>query len=398
MWHTPWGNQSLPPEDVVRPGNAIFLGNSITPTIPVDTNSSPLFFLKKPSGTQLLILLAVMLVGLAFWVTYQPQLSAANILPLWIPVVLSALLAGGLGFWLVPVLRRLKTGQIIREEGPQAHLKKAGTPTMGGLIFLPVGLITGLIFAGFDPEAIAVALVTLAYGVIGWVDDWQVLRLKSNKGISPRMKLLLQIAVAISFCIWFAINTPELTTVALWAGLSLPLGAFFWAVAGFALVAESNATNLTDGVDGLAGGTGAIAFLGIAALALPEHAGISLLCACLSGACLGFIYHNRNPAQVFMGDTGSLAIGGGLAAAGILSGNIWGLFIIGGVFVIEAFSVSAQIIYYKATKDENGQGKRLFKMAPLHHHLELSDWPETKIVGVFYVLNLGLVLLSFILT
>lgn len=123
--------------------------------------------------------------GLAVLISHQPQLNPSNILPLWVPVLVSAIVAGIFGMWIVPLLRRLKTGQIIREEGPQAHLKKAGTPTMGGLIFLPVGLAAGVIFAGFDPEAIAVALVTLAYGVIGWVDDWQVLRLKSNKGISP---------------------------------------------------------------------------------------------------------------------------------------------------------------------------------------------------------------------
>ncbi|WP_099238522.1 phospho-N-acetylmuramoyl-pentapeptide-transferase [Synechococcus sp. BDU 130192] len=360
-------------------------------------SSLPLFF-QKPSGTQLLGLLSALLVGLAVLISHQPQLNPSNILPLWIPVLVSAIVAGIFGVWIVPLLRRLKTGQIIREEGPQAHLKKAGTPTMGGLIFLPVGLIAGVIFAGFDPEAIAVALVTLAYGFIGWVDDWQVLRLKSNKGISPRMKLILQIAIAVVFCIWLALTAPELTTITFFAGLSLPLGVFFWALAGFAMVAESNATNLTDGVDGLAGGTGAIAFLGVGALALPAHPGLSLLCACLSGACLGFIYHNRNPAKVFMGDTGSLALGGGLAAAGILSGNIWGLLIISGIFCIEAVSVIAQVSYYKATKDETGQGKRLLKMAPIHHHLELSGWPETQIVGAFYLINLGLVLLSFILT
>ncbi|MEB3225753.1 MAG: phospho-N-acetylmuramoyl-pentapeptide-transferase [Synechococcus sp.] len=361
----------------------------------MDSKIPPLSFLQKPSGTQLLGLLTAILVGLALVI---PLLKPGEMIPLWLPIIISAVLAGGLGFWLVPLLRRLKTGQIIREEGPQAHLKKAGTPTMGGLIFLPVGLIAGVIFARFDPEAIAVALVTLAYGVVGWVDDWQVLRLKSNKGISPRMKLILQIVIAIVFCIWLAFTAPELTTISFFAGLSLPLGVLFWALAGFAMVAESNATNLTDGVDGLAGGTGAIAFLGVAALALPEHPGVSLLCACISGACLGFIYHNRNPAKVFMGDTGSLALGGGLAAAGILCGHIWGLLIISGIFCVEAVSVIAQVSYYKATKDEHGQGKRLFKMAPIHHHLELSGWPETQIVGAFYLLNLGLVCLSFVLT
>lgn len=350
--------------------------------------------LHKPSGHQLLGLLTALLVGFSLFFGATQAVKVQ----LWIPVLVSAAIAGAFGFWLVPLLQKLKTGQIIREEGPQAHLKKAGTPTMGGLIFLPVGIFGGLIATGFNGEAIAVSLVTLAYGLIGWVDDWQVLRLKSNKGISPKTKLILQVAIAVIFCTWLALTRPELTTIEFFAGLSLPLGFLFWAVAGFAMVAESNATNLTDGVDGLAGGTGAIALLGLGALVMPEHPPLTLFCACLSGACLGFIIHNRNPAKVFMGDTGSLALGGALASVGILSGQIWGLFIISGIFCFEAISVIAQVSYYKATKDETGKGKRLFKMAPIHHHLELSGWAETQIVGAFYLISMALVGLSFLLT
>ncbi|NJN71800.1 MAG: phospho-N-acetylmuramoyl-pentapeptide-transferase [Limnothrix sp. RL_2_0] len=351
--------------------------------------------LKKPSGHQLLGLLTALLVGFGLFISATQDVLDIQ---LWIPVLVSAAIAGSFGFWLVPLLQKLKTGQIIREEGPQAHLKKAGTPTMGGLIFLPVGILGGLIATGFNSEAIAVALVTFGYGLIGWVDDWQVLRLKSNKGISPKTKLVLQIAIAVVFCTWLALTRPELTTIQFFAGLSLPLGFLFWAVAGFAMVAESNATNLTDGVDGLAGGTGAIALLGLGALVMPEHPALTLFCACLSGACLGFIVHNRNPAKVFMGDTGSLAIGGALASVGILSGQLWGLFIISGIFCFEAISVIAQVSYYKATKDETGKGKRLLKMAPIHHHLELSGWAETQIVGAFYLISMALVGLSFLLT
>lgn len=362
----------------------------------VDAKFSPQTLLKKPSGNQLLILLGLLLSGFAWIVSfYNPGNST---IPLLMPLLVSAAVAGGLGFWLVPLLQKLKTGQIIREEGPQAHHKKAGTPTMGGLIFLPVGIVGSLIMTHSHPEVIAVSLVTVAYGLIGWVDDWQVLRLKSNKGISPRLKLILQIVVAILFCLWLALTRPELTTINFFAGFSLSLGFLFWAIAGFALVAESNATNLTDGVDGLAGGTGAIAFLGLGGLILPDHPELALFCACLSGGCLGFILHNRNPARVFMGDTGSLAIGGALAAVGVLSSNIWGLFVISGIFCLEAISVVAQVSYYKATKDETGQGKRLLKMAPIHHHLELSGWAETQIVGLFYLVGMGLAILSFWVT
>jgi phospho-N-acetylmuramoyl-pentapeptide-transferase len=178
----------------------------------------------------------------------------------------------------------------------------------------------------------------------------------------------------------------------------LPLGAFFWILAVFVLVAESNATNLTDGVDGLASGTGALAFLGLGIILATTTPELGIFCACMSGGCLGFVLHNRNPATVFMGDTGSLALGGSFAAVGILSGNLWGLFILSGIFFVESLSVIAQVSYYKATKGPDGKGKRLLKMAPLHHHLELSGWAETQIVGVFYLINTGLAVLAVIST
>ena len=281
----------------------------------------------------------------------------------------------------------------------KTHLKKAGTPTMGGVFFVPVAAVIAMIWSGFTPNAIAVSLVTLAYCGIGWIDDWQVLQRKSNKGISPRMKLLLQITVAVLFCLWMAWSQPAtLTTVALPLNLVLPLGLLFWPLAGFVMVAESNATNLTDGVDGLAAGTGAIAALGLAAMVAPTSPDLMIFSACLGGGCLGFVVHNRNPATVFMGDTGSLALGAALAAVGLLGGNLWGLFIISGIFFFECLSVMAQVGYYKATKGSDGKGKRLLKMAPIHHHLELSGWSESQIVTRFYWINTGLVVLALILS
>jgi phospho-N-acetylmuramoyl-pentapeptide-transferase len=295
----------------------------------------------------------------------------------------------------VPILQKLKTGQIVREDGPQSHLRKSGTPTMGGIFFVPPAVIIAAIASGFTPSVLAVSILTLAYCGIGWIDDWQVLRLKSNKGISPRMKLALQIAVAVLFCLWVMLTQPaSITTVNLPFNLVLPLGLLFWLLAGFVIVAESNATNLTDGVDGLAGGTAAIAFLGLAIIVAPSAPDLMLFCACLSGGCLGFVVHNRNKASVFMGDTGSLALGAALAATGILSGNLWSLFIISGLFFLESLSVIAQVSYYKATKGPDGKGKRLLKMAPIHHHFELSGWTETQIVGAFYAIETVLILLS----
>jgi phospho-N-acetylmuramoyl-pentapeptide-transferase len=341
---------------------------------------------KQPTGTQLLILLTVLLTLLVVFCKGQIALVP--------PLLVSAILSGGFGFSVIPVLRRLKAGQIMREDGPQAHLKKAGTPTMGGIFFVPVALVVAILWSRFDLQVVAVSLLTLAYTGIGWLDDWQILRRKSNKGISPRMKLALQIAGAVLFCLWMLFNGVR-ADVLLPFGVILPLGFLFWLLAGFTLVAESNATNLTDGVDGLAGGTASIAFLGLGILVAPDYPSLGIFCAAFSGACLGFILHNRNPAKVFMGDTGSLALGGALAAVGLVSGDLWGLFLISGLFFLESLSVIAQVSYYKATKDkETGKGKRLFKMAPFHHHLELSGWTETRIVGAFYLVNAILAVLA----
>lgn len=300
-----------------------------------------------------------------------------------VPFLLAAIASSAIGFLVVPLLRDLKTGQIIREEGPQAHLKKAGTPTMGGIFFIPVAVILALVAAP-SASVLAACLITLSFGFVGWLDDWQVLRRRSNQGISPRMKLLLQIFFAALFCLW-ALGTQgaSLTTLAL-PGISLPLGLVFWPLAGFVLVAESNATNLTDGLDGLMAGTGAIALLGMGALVAPSHPDLMVFCAAMAGGCLGFLVHNRNPARVFMGDTGSLALGGALAAVGILSGNLFGLLIVTLLFFAETLSVIIQVSYYKATKGPDGMGRRFFKMAPLHHHFELTGWSEIQVVAVFY--------------
>lgn len=337
------------------------------------------------SGSQLFLILSVTLGGTAVALD-----GSAGRLGHWenslsLPFGLCFLLTAIVGYWAVPFLTAIKAGQFIREDGPQAHLQKAGTPTMGGVFFVPVALLVALLGSQFNGNVVAVAVMTLAYGAIGWLDDWQILRRKSNKGISPRMKLMLQTGFGALFCLWMALTQPaDLTAIALPLGLTLPLGLLFWVFATFVLVAESNAVNLTDGLDGLAGGTCAIAFLGLAALVAPTHPELMLFCACISGSCLGFLVYNRNPAKVFMGDTGSMALGGAIAAVGLLTGNIWGLFILSGLFVVETLSVMAQVGYYKATKGPDGIGKRLFKMAPLHHHLELSGWSETQVVTTFY--------------
>jgi phospho-N-acetylmuramoyl-pentapeptide-transferase len=291
------------------------------------------------------------------------------------------------GYFLVPILQQLKAGQVIREDGPQAHLKKGGTPTMGGIFVVPIGLVGALAWSGFNLDVVAACLLTLGFGLVGWLDDWQILLYKSNKGISPRTKLALQAIFTLTFCGWIYFTHPELTTVNLPFDLILPLGILFFPLAIFVLLGTSNATNLTDGLDGLAGGTGAIALIGMGYLLAQgssQNSELAIFCACMSGSYLGFLWHNRNPARVFMGDTGSLALGGAIASVAILGNMLWGLLIIGAIFVWEAISVILQVAYYKFTKDEQGVGKRLFKMAPFHHHLELSGWKETQVVGIFY--------------
>ena len=345
-----------------------------------------------------LLTLGLSLGGLILdWTTGRVPLAGVSIT---LPLLVCALIVAALGYWAVPLLQALKIGQIIREEGPQTHLQKSGTPTMGGLFFVPVGVAVALLWSGLIIRTddfvlvLAVSIVTLAYGAIGWLDDWKIVRRRSNEGISPRTKLALQVVVGSLFCVWLALSQPEsITAISLPLNIVLPLGALFWPLAVFVLVAESNATNLTDGVDGLAAGTCAIALLGLAAIVAPTSVGLMIFCACLSGSCLGFVVHNRNPAAVFMGDTGSLALGGALAAVGLLSQNLWWLFILSGIFFWESLSVIAQVGYYKATKGPNGIGKRLFKMSPFHNHLELSGWTEVQIVATFYLTNAILALL-----
>jgi phospho-N-acetylmuramoyl-pentapeptide-transferase len=313
-----------------------------------------------------------------------------------LPFLVCAAIVAIAGYWTIPILKQMKMGQFIREDGPQAHLKKAGTPTMGGVFIVPIGTLISIIWSQFNPDVIAAALVSLGYLAIGGVDDWKSLSNRKNEGLTPKGKLALQFGFAGAFCVWAFISKGNgITSIHLPFSLVLPLGVLFWFLAAFVLVAESNATNLTDGVDGLAGGTGAIALLGLAAIIRPTDPALAIFCICMSGSYLGFLVHNRNKAKVFMGDTGSLALGGALAAVGILTNNLWSLLILSGIFLIESLSVIAQVGYYKATKDAEGKGKRLFKMAPFHHHLELSGWTETQVVGIFYLVNGLLALFCF---
>jgi phospho-N-acetylmuramoyl-pentapeptide-transferase len=352
---------------------------------------------RLPSGqsVSLSLVLSIILLVLGIDISLNVNLTHSLLIPLFVCV--SGVIA--LGSVAVPILRQLKTGQIVREDGPQAHLKKAGTPTMGGIFVVPVGIAAALVFSGFDARVAASCVLTFAFGLIGWLDDWQILRRHSNKGISPKTKLVLQGLCAIAFCTWMGLTQDwqSFSDIHLPLRFVLPLGIVFCPLAIFVIMGTTNATNLTDGLDGLAGGTGAIALLGMALLLFPENPQIALFCACMGGSYLGFLWFNRNPAKVFMGDTGSLALGGALAAAALLGNMLWGLLIVGAIFVWESISVIAQVTYFKATKRSTGVGQRLFKMAPFHHHLELSGWHEIHVVRAFYIVAVMLVIFAIVL-
>ncbi|PWA13407.1 phospho-N-acetylmuramoyl-pentapeptide-transferase [Pueribacillus theae] len=286
----------------------------------------------------------------------------------------------------IPFLRRLKFGQSIREEGPKSHQKKAGTPTMGGIIILLAGLVTASIAIAraseFSTAALLLIFVTLGFGLIGFIDDFIKIVLKRNLGLTSKQKLLGQLFIAIVFYFGLrAIGHPTTLNIP-GTDLSYDIGLLYPLLIIFMLVGASNAVNLTDGLDGLLAGTAAVAFGTFAVLSWNQsELSIALFCTAVVGAVLGFLVFNAHPAKVFMGDTGSLALGGALASIAILTKMELLLVVIGGVFVIETVSVIIQVISFKST------GKRVFKMTPLHHHYELSGWSEWRVVTTFWLVG-----------
>ncbi len=306
--------------------------------------------------------------------------------------------------WGIPKLRTLKCNQIIREEGPESHHKKSGTPTMGGLLIVPVALILGNLISlngQSNQQIISISLITFAYMVIGGIDDLRSLRFKTNTGLSPKGKILLQAAAGILFLIWTGWQGWINSEIPFAFDKSLDIGVMIWPLALFVFLAESNAANLTDGLDGLASGCGSLIFTGLAIQLMlrgnegdPALAGFSIA---MAGSWLGFLTHNRNPAKIFMGDTGSLAMGAALSGIALLSNSLWPLFIMGGVLLAESLSVIVQVWFFKITKKLTGKGKRILLMAPLHHHYEVAGASEPEIVQKFWLTTFGLVILGLIM-
>ncbi|HEY9722709.1 MAG TPA: phospho-N-acetylmuramoyl-pentapeptide-transferase [Oscillatoriaceae cyanobacterium] len=316
--------------------------------------------------------------------------------PLTLAVLLAFVLALALGRPMIGFLTRWKLGQIIREEGPESHKAKAGTPSMGGWIILIPALVAAAILTPMHGELLLLAFAILGNAFVGWLDDYLIVKKRSNKGLLPRYKMLGQLLVAGAFAgglYWMGHGTRVLLPFTHGQG-SLDLSYAYYALAIFIMVGTTNAVNLTDGLDGLCAGTVAIALLGLG-LALYTYAhfatlpGALVLVAALIGGCLGYLWYNWHPAQVFMGDTGSLGLGGAVAGLAIVGHlELW-LIPIGAVFIAETLCVMLQVAYFKRTG-----GKRLFKMSPLHHHFELSGWKETKVVGRFYLVGAAGALLA----
>ena len=318
-----------------------------------------------------------------------------------------------LGPWFIRKLRGFQLGQVIRHEGPASHATKAGTPTMGGLLILTAALVPTLLWADLRNVYIWIAvLATAGFGAVGFTDDYLKIVRRSHHGLWPRYKILGQLLVALGVALTLMIlayySQPALYITRLifpfFKTLIPDLGWWYVPLAVFILVGWSNAVNLTDGLDGLAISTFAVAAAAFTALAyvtghriladylllvhFPQSAELTIFCGSLVGASLGFLWYNSYPAEIFMGDVGSLALGGALATVALLIKQEILLHIVGGVFVLEAASVIIQVASFKLT------GKRVFKMAPLHHHFELIGWSEPKVIARFIILAIIFALFS----
>ncbi len=292
---------------------------------------------------------------------------------------------------LIPLLHKLKFGQNIRAEGPKSHLKKAGTPTMGGIIFMISTIITMLIIVRHtSDEAMIAVYCFIAFGLIGLIDDLLKITRKQNEGLTSKQKMLLLVVVSglIGFYSSLKIGTDIIIP---FSNKSIYLGVWYLPFIIIYFVATTNSVNLTDGLDGLATSITIVVMTFFALVSnMMFHSTLAIFCAALAGALLGFLKFNSFKAQIFMGDMGALALGGAVAAVGMILKSPLLVIIVGGVYVLETLSVIIQVSVFKAT------GKRVFKMSPIHHHFELSGWHETKVVAVFSIVTVIFCLIGFL--
>lgn len=299
------------------------------------------------------------------------------------------------GVIIIPMLIRLKFGQTVRDDGPATHLKKMGIPTIGGLIFLIPMILTAFVFMREYPEIFPMMLATIGFAVVGFIDDIIKVVKKNKDGLTAGQKSFGQLIVSAAFAVYVA-YTPSLGTgmILPFLGMDAIVEMPEWLFIPFIILIIyflTNSVNLTDGVDGLCTGVTLIVlvFFTVVAMARPEWDYVKLFCSITAGGCLGFLVFNIYPAKVIMGDTGSLALGGAVCAAAVVMKMPWMLLVAGAIYAVEAFSVIIQVASFKL------RGKRVFKMAPLHHHFELSGWKETKVVRVFWLITIILCFIGF---
>lgn len=320
-----------------------------------------------------------------------------NYISIGITILIAFLISVVITKYEIPVLRE-KAGQNIREDGPESHLSKAGTPSMGGIAIIigacAASVIASLIFGGSIPELLIILLVFVGFGLIGFFDDYLKVIKKVNLGLRAYQKFGLQIIISVALAVFLSNYSSGSTNVFIpIADIYIDFGIWYIPFIVFAVLAMTNAVNLTDGLDGLASGVTSFVtlFFAVAGLSFGVASG-AYFSAAVCGACLGFLVFNKNPAKVFMGDTGSLALGGGVAAAAIVMKLELLILVVGLVYVIEALSVVLQVGYFKLTG-----GKRLFKMAPIHHHFEKCGYSEVTVVKGFWVFTVVCCILGFLM-
>lgn len=293
----------------------------------------------------------------------------------------------------IPYLARLKFGQYVRGDGPSTHISKAGTPTMGGIMIVAAFLLPALFFAGGDREAAALAMLVLCCGAVGFADDFIKIKMKRSLGLRAYQKLLMELAAGggfLAYCYTLPGFSPKVI-IPFFPHIALDMGVFFIPFCLFVILGTVNGANFTDGLDGLGAGVTAVLTVFFIAVAAAVGGGVLPAAGAMLGSLLGFLLFNAYPARVFMGDTGSLALGGFVAGAAILLGLPLFLGIAACVYVAEVLSVIIQVCYFKATG-----GKRFFKMAPIHHSFELSGWPETRVTAFFTVMTVVTCLIGYL--
>lgn len=293
---------------------------------------------------------------------------------------------------LIPFLKRLKFGQQVRDDGPQAHLKKAGTPTMGGVAFVLAILVTGVIFLPWSPKILPVMIMTVGFGAIGFADDYIKIVRKQSEGLNPRQKMAAQFLLTAAFCAYMMWKVEGGTTIVIpFFHVTWNMGWLYVPFMFFVVLGTDNGVNFTDGVDGLCSSVTIVVALFFGLLSIREAGGIEPICGAVAGTLCGFLLFNCHPAKVFMGDTGSLALGAFVASTALMLKNPLIILLVGFIYLLEVISVILQVGYFKMT-----HGKRIFRMAPIHHHFELGGWSETKVVTVFTIVTLMLCLVSYL--